>query len=96
MIVTTEMKLILYFVSLAAWLRFRHGKLTAVGERRVRNLPIDCVSFFSFSPSYRFSICSRSNAHTHTNKEGAKTHGKVERRQRAVRFTRFLDYRLYV
>ena len=33
-------------------------------------------------------------AHTHTNKEGAKTRGRAERRQRAVRFTRFLDYRL--
>ena len=50
--------------------------------------------FFFFSPSYRFSIFSRSNAHTHTNKEGAKTRGKAERRQRAVRVTRFLDYRL--
>ena len=50
--------------------------------------------FFFFSPSYRFSIFSRSNAHTHTNKEGAKTRGKAERRQRAVRFTWFLDYRL--
>ena len=53
-----------------------------------------CVFFSFFSPSYRFSIFSRSNAHTHTNKEGAKTRGKAERRQRAVRFTRFLDYRL--
>ena len=26
-----------------------------------------------------------------TNKEGEKTRGKAERRQRAVRFTRFLD-----
>ena len=50
--------------------------------------------FFIVVPSYRFSIFSRSNSHTHTNKEGAKTHGKAERRQRAVRFTRFLDYRL--
>ena len=55
-----------------------------------------CVFFSFFSPSYRFSIFSRSNAHTHTNKEGAKTRGKAERRQRAVRFTRFLDYRLNV
>ena len=53
-----------------------------------------CVFFFFSSPSYSFSIFSRSNAHTHTNKEGAKTRGKAERRQRAVRFTRFLDYRL--
>ena len=53
-----------------------------------------CVFFSFFPPSYCFSIFSPSNAHTHTNKEGAKTRGKAERRQRAVRFTRFLDYRL--
>ena len=89
------MKRILYFVSLAAWLSFRHAKLTAGGEGPVRIPAIECVCvFFFFSPSYRFSIFSRSNAHTHTNKEGAKTRGKAERRQRAVRFTRFLDYRL--
>ena len=89
-------KRILYFVSLAAWLRFRHAKLTAGGKGRVRTLAIECVSFFLFffSSSYRFSIFLRSNAHTHTNKEGAKTGGKAERRQRAVRFTLFLDYRL--
>ena len=85
----------LYFVSLAAWLSFRHAKLTAGGEGPVRIPAIECVCvFFFFSPSYRFSIFSRSNAHTHTNKGGAKTRGKAERRQRAVRFTRFLDYRL--
>ena len=88
-------KRILYFGSLAAWLRFRHAKLTAGGKGRVRTLAIECVSFFLFfSSSYRFSIFLRSNAHTHTNKEGAKTGGKAERRQRAVRFTLFLDYRL--
>ena len=51
-----------------------------------------CLLFLfliSFLP-YRFSIFSRSNAHTHTNKEGAKTSGKAKRRQRSVRFTRFL------
>ena len=37
------MKRILYFVSLAAWLRFRHSKLTAGGEGRVRILAIECV-----------------------------------------------------
>ena len=37
-------------------------------------------------------LCNEEN--THTNKEGAKTRGKAERRQRAVRFTPFLDYRL--
>ena len=87
--------MILYFVSLAAWLSFQHGEqLTAGGEMRGRILVIECVSVFPFSPSSRFSVFSRSNAHTHTNKEGAKTRGKAERRQRAVRFTRFLDYRL--
>ena len=39
------MKRILYFVSLAAWLGFRHAKLTAGGEGRVRILAIECVSF---------------------------------------------------
>ena len=64
----------MYFVSLAAWLSFRYAKLTAGGKGRVRIQAIECVSFFSFfPPSYSFSIFSRSNAYTHTNKEGAKT-----------------------
>ena len=79
------MKRILYFVFLAAWLSFLHAKLTAGGEERVRILAIECLSVFFFSPSYRFSIFSRSNSHTHTNKEGAKTHGRAKRRQE--RFT---------
>ena len=85
----------MYFVSLAAWLSFRHAKLTAGGEGRVRILAIECVSFFLF-PSHPTALAFflHSNAHTHTNKEGARTRGKAERRQRAVRFTRFLDYRL--
>ena len=72
---------------------FPHSKLTAGREGRLRILAIECVFFlfYFYFPSYRFSIFSRSNAHTHTNKEGAKTRGKAERRQRAVRFTRFLD-----
>ena len=40
----------MYFVSLAAWLSFRHAKLTAGGEGRVRILAIECVSFFLFLP----------------------------------------------
>ena len=68
------------------------SQLAEKGESEYWQLS-ECL--FSFFPrSYRFSIFSRSNAHTHTNKEGAKTRGKAERRQRAVRFTRFLDYRL--
>ena len=43
--------------------------------------------FLFFSPSYRFSFFLRSHAHTHINKEGAKTRGKVEKRQRGARFT---------
>ena len=81
----SKMKRILYFVFLAAWLSFLHAKLTAGGEERVRILAIECLSVFFFSPSYRFSIFSRSNSHTHTNKEGAKTHGRAKRRQE--RFT---------
>ena len=33
-------------------------------------------------------------SHTHTNKEGGKTRGKAEMSKGAVRFTRFVDYRL--
>ena len=40
----------MYIVSLAAWLSFRHAKLTAGGEGRVRILAIECVSFFLFFP----------------------------------------------
>ena len=42
--------------------------------RRRESSAIERVFFdiFKFS-SYRFSIFSRSNAHTHTSKEGAKT-----------------------
>ena len=53
-----------------------------------------CLFFFCsffFSLPTVLACFSRSNAHTHTNKEGANTRGKAERRQRAVRFTRFLD-----
>ena len=32
--------------------------------------------------------------YTHLNNEGVKTRGKADRRQRAVRVTRFLDHRL--
>ena len=63
--------------------------------RRREGSAIERVFFsvFKFS-SYRFSIFSRSNAHTHISKEGAKTRGKAEGRQSPVLFTRFLDYRL--
>ena len=68
----------------------------ATSWRRRESSTIERVFFSLFkNSSYRFSIFSRSNAHTHTRKEGAKTRGKAEGpRKRAVRFTRFLDYRL--
>ena len=37
-------------ILLAAWLSFRHAKLTAGGEGRVRILAVECVSFFLFFP----------------------------------------------
>ena len=47
-------KRILYFVSLAAWLSFRHAKLTAGGRGRVRILAIESVSFSLFFPFLPF------------------------------------------
>ena len=41
----------MYFVSLAVWLSFRHAKLTADGEGRVRILEIEGVSFFFSLPT---------------------------------------------
>ena len=66
-------------------------------QRRASSNPANrvCLFFFLLFTSYRFSIFSRSNAHTHANKEGANTRGKAEKRQRAVRFTRFLDRMFY-
>ena len=49
------------------------------------------MCFFSFVLSF-FSIFSRSNAHTHTNKRVRRFAETAERRQRAVLFTRFLDH----
>ena len=51
------------------------------------------MSFFFFFPLPTVLAFFHDQTHTHTNKEGAKTRGKAERRQKAVRFTRFLDYR---
>ena len=90
------MKRILHFVSLAACVvRFPHAKLTAGGEGRVGILAIECVSFslvFLSLPTV-LAFFLQSNAHTNLNKEGANTLAKAERRQRAARFTQFLNYR---
>ena len=91
------MKRILFFVSLAAWLSFWHVKLTAGRERRVRILAINgvCVFFSFFFPFLLFEHFSRSNAHTHSNKDSVKTAMRKSRKEteNAVRFTRFLDFR---
>ena len=85
-------RILYFFFSLAAWLSFRHAKLTAGGEGRVPILAIECVFYF-FSPSYTVLAFFHDQTHTLTQtRKVAKTRGKAERRQRAVRFTRFLDY----
>ena len=62
-----EMDLVqLYFVSLAAWLSFRHAKLTAGGEGRVRILAVECVCFFLFFPlptALAFFAIKRTHSH---------------------------------
>ena len=68
-IIFRDEKDLVQFFSLAAWLSFRHAKLTAGAERRVRILAIECVSFCPFFPSSRFRIFSRSNAHTKGDRE---------------------------
>ena len=89
------MKRILHFVSLAACVvRFPHAKLTAGGEGRVGILAIECVSFslvFLSLPTVLAFFYDQTL--TLINKEGANTLGKAERRQRAARFTHFLNYR---
>ena len=95
-IFTERWKQILYFVSLLSYLVKFPAREANSWHRKASSNPGNwvCVFFSFLSLSHRFSIFSRSNAHAHTNKEGAKTRGKTERRQKAVRFTRFLDYRL--
>ena len=82
----------LVFCFLSCWVKFPALEANS-WRRRVSSNPGNWVCVFFSLPPF-LSFFSRSNAHTHTNKEGAKTRGKAERRQRAVRFTRFLDYRL--
>ena len=82
----------LVFCFLSCWVKFPALEANSWRRRASWNPGNWVCVFFSLPPFLAFF--SRSNAHTHTNKEGAKTRGKAERRQRAVRFTRFLDYRL--
>ena len=87
--------------------KFQHAKLTAGEEARALILSwqfslssFHFLSFCLFFSSFflpTFSIFTRSNAHTYTNRGGgggAKRRGRAEKRQRAVCFTRFVDYRL--
>ena len=92
----SEMKTDLMFSFLSCLVKFPAREVKS-WRRRASSNPGNWVClffFFFFFPSHRFSIFWRSHAHTHTNKEWTKTRGKAERRQRAVRFTRFLDRRL--
>ena len=70
------MKRILYFVSLAAWLSFRHAKLTAGGEGRVRILAIECVSFFLFFPHPTALAFFHDQTHTLTQTRKVRRHAE--------------------
>ena len=50
----SEMKEDLVFCFISRLVKFRHAKLTAGGEGRVRMLAIECVSFFLFFPFLPF------------------------------------------
>ena len=71
-------------------------------EARARILAIEFVCFFSFFLFFSFFsflllafFHDQTHTGTHTIKRGAERRGKAERRHwRAVRFTRFVDYRL--
>ena len=67
------MKRILYFVSLAAWLSFRHAKLTAGGEGQVQILAIERV-FFSFFPLPTVLAFFHDQTHTLTQSRKVRRH----------------------
>ena len=67
------------FVSLAAWLSFPHAKLTAGGEGRVRNLAIECVSFFSFFPLILPTVLAFFHDQTDTLTQTRKARRQAER-----------------
>ena len=69
----------MYFVSLAAWLSFRHAKLTAGGEGRVRILLIECVSFFPHPTALAFS---QDQMHTLTQTRKVRRHVERPKRDR--------------
>ena len=64
----------MYIVSLAAWLSFRHAKLTAGGEGRV--LAIECVSFFLFFPHPTALAFFHDQTHTLTQTRKVRRHAK--------------------
>ena len=68
----------LYFVSLAAWLSFRHAKLTAGGEGRVRILAIECV-FFCFFPLPTALVFFHDQTHTLTQTRKVRRHAERPR-----------------
>ena len=67
----------LVFCFLSCLVNFRHSKLTAGREERIRILAIDCVFFFHFFfSSYRFSIF---HDQTHTLTQTRKVRRHAER-----------------
>ena len=68
-----ETDLVICFLG-CVWLCFRHAKLTAGGEGRLRILAIECVSFSLFFalPTVLAFFFLRSSVHTHINNEGAR------------------------
>ena len=69
----------LVFCFLSCWVKFPALEANSWRRRASSNPGSWVCVFFSLPPFLAFF--SRSNAHTHTNKEGAKTRGKAERRQ---------------
>ena len=67
------------FPYLAAWLSFRHAKLTAGGEGRVRILAIECVSFFPHPTALAFF---QDQMHTLTQTRKVRRHVERPKRDR--------------
>ena len=94
----SEIDGILYFVSLAFLVKFQASETNKKRELESRQLSL-CASSVLFFFSFQLLACFHdlSNAHTHTNKGGAREEtrkGRKDRNWKAVRFTRFVDYRL--
>ena len=65
-----ETDLVFCFLSCLVEFNFRHSKLTASGEGRVRILSIECVSFFLFSFFSLPTVLAFFHDQTHTHQQG--------------------------